>query len=1659
MKRKLTLLIAFLAILPWFVLWWDVVVNNVSSMNTQCNSAESKTYWFYLTESMQRNPYDNFINTSANSYITKHDSTRTGTSVDVWKHWNVISNCTNWSRTSTAVKKSETRMIIQNQDGCMLNIPTYTKVNNPNAVDAQIHYNIWFVQFNYWSNQITDRLYYTNYGNNYVTCFENWNQVSNWSSCPTSNITYSKEYFHVWECINYKVFWCWDGLVNSETWTTYNNWSHVEQCDPNDPDHTNWGNGWCSDTCQPINIQNPQCNSTYNWHTQYTPNANPWLNNTMNLCTIWTLSNFTSTWTTWHARHFNWKCSAGGNTVNCTAYQNWCWNGRIDSGSNEQCDPNDPDHTNWGNGWCSDSCQPIIIENPECNSTYNGHTQYTPNSNPWLNNTMNLCSIWTISNFNYSWTPRVFTWNCVTGWNTANCSANQQWCWDSQLNGNEQCDYNDPNHVWWNGMECDKSCHLHNPGSPVPYLLKEQKTWGMSNFTTNQINVEIWDIITYKVNFKNSWTVAATWKVWDILPPCTNYLTSSIVLPSWITYNWPLIWTYWNQDTVQYKDFLLQAGQGWYMLVQAQVRWTGTNWTTSCSNVMSYLNTWYFSLSWITLQSQVIAVRPGTPNLVINKELITAWDMTAGSTVVYKITLRNNGNATYHNAYILDILPNAIEYGTSSIQNVTNYLFEEWTTWNNEYYIKYYNFDLAAGHTAIVYLTWTLKEWFNFNQTTNCAFTQGWSGCVLFPLTPIPYVKKWQKVWNMDYTDETIEVQLWDTIRYKVDFANLWNRAATGQVKDVLPPCVKYVSSSIHWVNPYQWPITGHQWVQDVVLYKNFPLAAWQTWYMLVEAEIVESWILGVNCSDTRSYLNTWYFRFTDGIRLSDDVLAIREESAGSEVIFDKTWNKKLMHPGEGGLEFYITVTNNWPDPISNIYVEDIRPNRDCIVYEWRTGDESLIEYVSYLRWHYIWVQGAKTNYNIPWEPSSTHPKGTLYAWQSFNFTIFASVKNDPSCVWYYINKAILTYTEWGETHTLEDDYDFEVIDDNPDYACESITSSGSIVELGTNNQWHMRFTCTASDSNPHTIYIDCGNWRWDTWYNTSSFTYNCTYWANDEWLSLAASCIVDWEEPTSPACIKKIWINPGLYWDCGNGIIEAWEDCDLASARWVSVIITDYLDAAWTIRAGQFEWNYCKNCKMITGNNFVYEPAECLYSDTPISVMDEEIMPFWWRLWLKDSQVVGDNGCYQDSAYATREKSSSSTSSSLSPWDKWTLLKKSSMYCTFSIYNWTNKLQWDSAVTTFRLPCFEWQSAFTSLAIYKYFRDHHQTNNLNWWASYATINMLLWWLQNNKKITTYWEYKLVLEKVEYEYCDKTTGKWKPGKRYWAVCEVDFAITKPYMMQVSTFGVNPVWTNWASFLDDYYDMNWKKIIDSTDLKETINTDNTDYAVSSDAKAQMNAFKEKYGKLAVNINKNTVTSLWLNQNEITSVSKVPNQSIYFIKWSWKLTLSQKNLNKNKTSAYTLVVEWMDVEIEWDVFIYAMIVTDWKISFKDWWDSKYRCQEWWQVVQWIFVALKWFETWPSLKNTSANEERCARWGLHVKWVLIWKNIENLISNRRSQLNSWFNVDSVGWSAQKVRTERKKKIMEWAALLIEYSPELWKSLPPWADIFTESLEVYRK
>jgi hypothetical protein len=59
-------------------------------------------------------------------------------------------------------------------------------------------------------------------------------------------------------------------------------------------------------------------------------------------------------------------------------------------------------------------------------------------------------------------------------------------------------------------------------------------------------------------------------------------------------------------------------------------------------------------------------------------------------------------------------------------------------------------------------------------------------------------------------------------------------------------------------------------------------------------------------------------------------------------------------------------------------------------------------------------------------------------------------------------------------------------------------------------------------------------------------------------------------------------------------------------------------------------------------------------------------------------------------------------------------------------------------------------------------------------------------------------------------------------------------------------------------LDDYFDMFGEEILTKrTDLKDVIRTDNSDYAVDDNVQSKFDEFKEKYEKLAVEIDSPSV----------------------------------------------------------------------------------------------------------------------------------------------------------------------------------------------------------
>jgi len=56
----------------------------------------------------------------------------------------------------------------------------------------------------------------------------------------------------------------------------------------------------------------------------------------------------------------------------------------------------------------------------------------------------------------------------------------------------------------------------------------------------------------------------------------------------------------------------------------------------------------------------------------------------------------------------------------------------------------------------------------------------------------------------------------------------------------------------------------------------------------------------------------------------------------------------------------------------------------------------------------------------------------------------------------------------------------------------------------------------------------------------------------------------------------------------------------------------------------------------------------------------------------------------------------------------------------------------------------------------------------------------------------------------------------------------------------------------------------------------------------------------------------------------------------------------------------------------------------------------------------------------------------------------------------LNTWFHIISTNDAGK--RAERRNKIFDGAAVLIEYNPALRESLPPGMNEFTQVLDVYK-
>lgn len=273
---------------------------------------------------------------------------------------------------------------------------------------------------------------------------------------------------------------------------------------------------------------------------------------------------------------------------------------------------------------------------------------------------------------------------------------------------------------------------------------------------------------------------------------------------------------------------------------------------------------------------------------------------------------------------------------------------------------------------------------------------------------------------------------------------------------------------------------------------------------------------------------------------------------------------------------------------------------------------------------------------------------------------------------------------------------------------------------------------------------------------------------------------------------------------------------------------------------------------------------------------MKGEVLPFYWNL----DGIAGKVSLDKKKEWLTNHYVESSSKADSTP-----KIDISTMKCEFSVYGPGMK-----TIYTFTAPCFNpkgWSSV--NGATYDSIKEYIQQNREGWLGGsqlinneYSTRNVFdsldnqgeypvlfplssKMYISNfgqagamitadsqktslvNRSISEFGEYKIALEKISYEYVSKNEKGVivKESKTFDdRICEVDFAVTDPYMIQRSPYGIGHKATvalskyklmNGTSFMDQFF--------------TTTKTDAKEYAAPANIKSLFNTFKNKYAKLA------------------------------------------------------------------------------------------------------------------------------------------------------------------------------------------------------------------
>ena len=574
---------------------------------------------------------------------------------------------------------------------------------------------------------------------------------------------------------------------------------------------------------------------------------------------------------------------------------------------------------------------------------------------------------------------------------------------------------------------------------------------------------------------------------------------------------------------------------------------------------------------------------------------------------------------------------------------------------------------------------------------------------------------------------------------------------------------------------------------------------------------------------------------------------------------------------------------------------------------------------------------------------------------------------------------------------------------DGRDYQCEA-------PDITANWNYKRKVTCKSEDEWNYYIGIKC--FDWDVMHKsstkTSSFTYECDY--SGKWYgSYNIQCFVPKYESANDVSDSDTLPNK-----CSkNYEVKCVENC------------------GWT------SWG-CPDCgKHVEA---IYTQPKCFNVNAwNVSIQTWEILPFYRNIEKIKSDDV-DMDWFDETNYGYW-KTSTYTNLQTESCSNYGQIALSSMICHFSITDWKG-----NEVESWSYPCLNEKNDNLNKPIVNAWIRWQQYTYHDSMDSYEPYKWTNYTFRSNvKTISNFgdsaqylWEYKISLNQVDYLYCDAEYGKWRPWPAANSRCTSDFVLTNPYTVQKTPSGNLKAST---AVLKDYLYMDGNSVM--SNLLNAIAT--TEYEANSSVDKAMKDFIAKYEKLAVKV----------KSSEWKVIKKVPGKNIYFVQGNINLGWTNSDVTIDKPVTF--------VQMSWNTTIYGsvtnlnmMLLTEGTITFKDANNCVPNEPQKRQVVKWIFYAKWWLVRSPVKKNTNLNDyKRCSEWWLTIKWVIIWNGLQQMMKNSRSSLNDWFEAKEGTFE------QKKKSVMNWASILIEYSPSVFtkSTMPPGAEDFTTALSIYKQ